>query len=739
MFKNGITLILFLVSVFILSIISYFILQNNYFKSSGLNYTDSIRREIKSEIKIQKHDTLALAKNLATNAKLIDIMGSDKFQSLYSNYFFENAKGYFHYENIKIRIIDKNGISRYISWTAKRLEENSLNQKKEFLSFSRKPRPHININVDKFGIGFRGIAPIYDKNHNFLGIVETISDFSSISNELRNNMVNSVVIINKKFANSAKIPCQNLSTQNYIVSNQNLNPEIIKLFKKYKAGYFAAIKTYKFVPKADEIIDGYYVLNIPIYNSRNQKIGKFTAFVYDKFELAQKGIALLVIIILMAIVFIITTTLVFKKHTEGLRHISDLDKEVQNQIDEKMKLFYMDLTTGAYKKIKFKEDLKKHKEGKTVMLNVRNFSKINEAYGFDTGDIVLKILTKRIENLLDRKIYRINSDEFLFFSYNHKKEIREIKHKFINDSIKILKGAINLRISFSFGVVSAKEEKLLSKMSIAVKDAKQYPFSDFISYRKKDANDNFIKYNSLLYDAIFLQKYSEIIPYFQGIKDNRTGKITKYEALARIKSKDMIYNPFLFIDIAKDSGFLHEITRIIIEKSCKYLSCLDKLIEISINITEDDLITHKLEDYLLKTVKRYDINPSRVTLEILEGITTIGAKNNIKQLKKIKKAGFKIAVDDFGVEYSNFERISELDIDFIKIDKKYIKTIYTNLKSFKITKTISDFAHSLGIELIAEFVENEEIQNSVAKLDIEYSQGYLFSQPKEFIDYYSTD
>lgn len=118
---------------------------------------------------------------------------------------------------------------------------------------------------------------------------------------------------------------------------------------------------------------------------------------------------------------------------------------------------------------------------------------------------------------------------------------------------------------------------------------------------------------------------------------------------------------------------------------------------------------------------------------MLEGITTAGTKNNIKQLKEIKEAGFKIALDDFGVEYSNFERISELDIDFIKIDAKYIKNIDTNQKSYQIVKAITNFAHDLDIQVVAEFVKNEEIFNKVKELGIDFSQGYFFSKPTKLM------
>jgi len=124
------------------------------------------------------------------------------------------------------------------------------------------------------------------------------------------------------------------------------------------------------------------------------------------------------------------------------------------------------------------------------------------------------------------------------------------------------------------------------------------------------------------------------------------------------------------------------------------------------------------------------LKPNNITIEILENITSKDAIKNIELIKSLKEKGFIIAIDDFGVEYSNFERISDLDVDFIKIDGKYIKDIHINPKNYQITKAITEFAHAMDIRVIAEFVENKEIFEIVKNLNIHYSQGYYFSPPK---------
>ncbi len=165
-----------------------------------------------------------------------------------------------------------------------------------------------------------------------------------------------------------------------------------------------------------------------------------------------------------------------------------------------------------------------------------------------------------------------------------------------------------------------------------------------------------------------------------------------------------------------------------IDKSFAYME--DKEFTFSINITEDDLARNYLVNYLDAKASEYKMDPSRVILEILEGVSATGKKNHIKQLNTLKREGYSLAIDDFGVEYSNFERILDLDINFLKIDAKYIKDIDTNPKSYEITRAIAYFAKNANIPCIAEFVHSKSVQKIIDELGIDFSQGYYFSEPE---------
>jgi len=366
-----------------------------------------------------------------------------------------------------------------------------------------------------------------------------------------------------------------------------------------------------------------------------------------------------------------------------------------------------------------------------IHLDINNFNYINIAYGFEFGDKLLKHISKTfLEEFKTDGVFRINSDEFALL-YREKIDlqeiIEEIQKYFYDNSFEI--NDVLLNISLNYGAcecgVNILENAALSlKISKELGKNRYHIFDPKTDMLKKEDRNKFVTSNRLVLDAL---EKNMIVPYFQGIRDNRTGKIDKYEALVRIEIADKIVPPLEFLDSAKLSGLLTEITKVMIDKSFHVMQNREDTF--SLNITEDDLSKNYLANYLTGKLQEYHIEASRVTLEILEGISASGKKSNLSQLNKLKEIGFLLAIDDFGAEYSNFERILDLEIDFLKIDAKYIKNIDTNKKSYEIVKSIANFAKNSNILCIAEYVHSKEVQAIVEDLDIEYSQGFYFSEP----------
>ena len=397
---------------------------------------------------------------------------------------------------------------------------------------------------------------------------------------------------------------------------------------------------------------------------------------------------------------------------------------------------YHDTLTGLYNKTHFEQTLNSHTQYTLIMLNLDSFSFFNTIYGFETGDRLLQKVADELTHFCKlSEIYRIDADEFglLFHEpIDAKSTIKKIQKHFQELTLNI--DGLSLNISFCYGVSFGNRE-LLQNGALALKWAKElgknryYIFDDDYELISSERREKFIQSNNLLNRAF---KEDLFVPFFQGIHDNKSQSIEKFEVLVRIKDKEAIYAPSEFLETADVSGRLSDITKIIIEKSFKIMQ--DYTYSFSINITEDDLSRNYLVNFLGLKSQEYRINPDRVTLEILEGISSHGKASHSQQLMELKALGFHLAIDDFGAEYSNFERVLDLEIDFLKIDSKYIKDIDVNPKSLEIARAIAFFAKNSRIESIAEFVHDEKVQAIVAALGINYSQGFHFSKPKEFPD-----
>lgn len=411
--------------------------------------------------------------------------------------------------------------------------------------------------------------------------------------------------------------------------------------------------------------------------------------------------------------------------------------EIKQERDRHLAALTIDNLTGLPNKNQLQEALDGcTQDSALLVLNVNNFSLINSAYGLDFADRLLAAVARQLTTALkDARIYRLNADEFAvhYDSNTYLKAIcHQIREHFFQQQIQL--DDLNFNISFSFGGALGRHD-LVRKALMALKKAKQGGRGRFYLYAEK--NDELEQHQRLEYmqwNALLHRSLNEdcLVPYFQGIRDNETGTINYYECLIRMHVDDRVYGPYQFLQPAKLSGLLPVITRTVIDKSCQVMSRYT--CDFSINITEDDLSHHYLEDYLEQKCRQYGIHPNRITLEILEGVSADGKKNHVKQLTSLKKKGFRLAIDDFGTEYSNFERILELDVDVIKIDAKYIKSIDTDQTSYEITRAIVFFARNAGIPVVAEFVHSEAVQKVVESLGIRFSQGYLFSEPAPVIE-----
>jgi diguanylate cyclase (GGDEF)-like protein len=403
------------------------------------------------------------------------------------------------------------------------------------------------------------------------------------------------------------------------------------------------------------------------------------------------------------------------------------------------KHLYIDSLTKLPNRLQlFTEKQLLHKEYETtcIIFNIDSFESINSLYGNNFGDkILLKTsqwLSVNLPLVDDVKLYKFEADIYMavVFSPFSQDELetylQNVSSKISNE--KFTCSGLDLDITMTIGASQATSNQL-RLAQIAYKEAKLAKKSYCIYDKKSNKEQEYTKNMKTLKYLKEVVDKDLIIPYFQPIVDLKTGKIQKYESLMRIQKEDgTIMLPHEFLHVAKNSKIYHKLSQSLIKKSFDVFK--NSSIEFSINLSFLDITDKKTTDFILEQLEITGIGPWLV-FELLESEGIENYKSVMKFIEQVKSYGSKIAIDDFGSGYSNFERLVELQIDYIKIDGSLIKNININEDMKIITKTIANFAKELGMKTIAEFVHSEEVLDVIKELDIDYAQGYHLGIPSK--------
>ncbi len=422
----------------------------------------------------------------------------------------------------------------------------------------------------------------------------------------------------------------------------------------------------------------------------------------------------------------------YKHELEAL--VDAQTEEIERQAKRLLKKAQTDQLTGVNNHFVLLERLKSSDDKSLILLNIDNFSALNDSYGFAQGDAVLQATSRMLDHLRPNssELFRLNADEFVILDDNTdidtvKNTVKTILAFFTE--IPIDPFDVELNLTFTAGIDIGHTQDLLRNAKMAVQEVRQGGRNQFMFF---DDSSPFLKLQEE--NLLWVHKLQEAIekdmlkPFFQPIINNHTGQIEKYECLARIDDGEEIFSPWKFVTAAERTGFLSNITKNMINKSCEMFA--DTTFEFSINITNHDLLQDYLLNYFLQKIEQYAIEPERIILEVLEDITFVTERNTIEQLRAFKEHGFQIAIDDFGSENSNFSRFLEFDPDYIKIDGSFIRDMATNTKSRAITEAIVTFAKKSEIKVIAEFVHDQTTFELVHAMGIDYSQGYYIGEPR---------
>lgn len=224
-----------------------------------------------------------------------------------------------------------------------------------------------------------------------------------------------------------------------------------------------------------------------------------------------------------------------------------------------------------------------------------------------------------------------------------------------------------------------------------------------------------------------------MVPFYQPIVDNATGRTVKYESLVRIIEADgAIVSPFEFLDVAKQVRLYPDITRAMLTHAFDDYKQLRT--PFSVNLSIEDIRTPETHDLIMDLLSQGNIGRC-VTFEILESeqIDNYDAMEDF--IRRVKAFNAKIAIDDFGSGFSNFDHLTRMPVDYLKIDGSLIRELHNSEQSRMAVESIVDLAGKLGMETIAEFVGSEPVYEAVKAAGITCSQGFYFGRPEPLSHY----
>ncbi len=382
--------------------------------------------------------------------------------------------------------------------------------------------------------------------------------------------------------------------------------------------------------------------------------------------------------------------------------------------------------------------LEKHKEKyyALVAFDIKKFAVINENYGRDSGDIIIKEIVSVLKRIIGDTalLAHVKADHFLFLlPYEFKKDLELVLNN-INENISYfeVKG-FSIKVKPNFGVYNIETEnipvtKAIDYAEIARRKSKESNYS--IVYFDESLRENLKKEKEIVDRIDYALEKEEFQVYYQPKFDMRTNKIIGAEALVRWNHKELGFmNPGEFIPILEKSGGIIDVDFFVLDKVCRltrfWMDSGIKPISISVNQSRAHFQRKDYINRLQNLLVKYNIPRNIIELEITESLFENDSISN-DMIKKIKELGFFISVDDFGSGYSSLNLLNQVSVDILKIDK----SLLDNSKGEgKIISKVVEMANDLGLEVICEGVENIEQAEFLMSINCYYAQGYLYAKP----------
>lgn len=414
--------------------------------------------------------------------------------------------------------------------------------------------------------------------------------------------------------------------------------------------------------------------------------------------------------------------------------------------------------TGLYNReyfFRYAEEHDKHHKNQSMdalLVNINHFHVINERYGKEYGNTVLRCVGDNIRNMLERNgglACRPEADTFLIYCPHSQYETAFLDRltQGLHDESDTTGRHPNLRMGVYTEVDRNMDiERRFDRAKLAA-DKGRNTYDQTISYYDAKLHEAHLFEEQLLEDFQKALKQGQFQVYYQPKYDIRpeTPLLASAEALIRWKHpKQGMISPGLFIPLLEENGLIQQLDRYVWQTAAAQVRCWKEKfgisLPVSVNVSRVEIHDPALISTFKNIIEENGLSTTEFRLEITESAYTDNSVSIIDTVKQLRVFGFSVEMDDFGSGYSSLNMLSTLPIDALKLDMKFIHTAFSGRTDTRMIELIIDIAEYLKVPVIAEGIETEEQLRTLRNLGCDYVQGYYFSRPvppEEFETFFS--
>ncbi len=385
-------------------------------------------------------------------------------------------------------------------------------------------------------------------------------------------------------------------------------------------------------------------------------------------------------------------------------------------------------------------------EGSVLFVNINRLQRINESYGYEFGDRVLRAVAENLKDIVheNAQIARFTNDKFVIYlsdeyfenvKYEANTLAQSIHHTF--DANPVLSDN-DLRLSVSIGIASGKVspnkiEQLMQNAHLAMKQNRDLGANKTIVFNQdlKTQAATKLRMETEFREAL---ETDSLELHYQPLINLQSGLIAGFEALARWENSSRgTISPLEFIALAEEAGLIIPLGEWALNTACEQLHSwiendpLASSLFMAVNVSSSHIMLGNIAALTRDALAKSGLNGSNLKLELTE--STIMENSDIARniLLDLKTHGISLAVDDFGTGYSSLSYLSRIPADTIKIDRSFVGKIDTSDEGYNIIRVIINLAKSLGMTIIAEGIESDAQLKKLKALGCHYGQGFYFS------------